>query len=345
VKIKISQSAVKFVSSTSPREVRSAAARGLIPLSPRDIIKILYILCHDRDEGVRKLAEETISGYPTRIVDPLLTGDIEPVIIDYLVRHHREGHLLAEKALLNRNTSDETLVYLASGTDLSILSSLSTHHERLLGSREILDALLNNPAVRGALRQAMLELADPRNRESAAVTADRPEDVTPQGRADTRPISEDRSEAAALESDNLDDIDAHNIVARIRQMSVAEKIKYATRGNKEARNILMKDSSKLVVAAVIKSPKVTEEEILRVAQNKQANEEAIRLITLNKEWVKNYSIRLALVYNPKTPVGVAMRLMPYISKKDLKDLAGSKNVPSAVSANAKKLVVAKIKTS
>jgi hypothetical protein len=341
VKIKISQNAVKFVSPTSPREVRTMAARGLIPLSPRDVIKILYILCHDKDESVQRLADETIRSYSPKIVDSIISGDIEPPIIDYLIRYHREGHLFVGKALANKNTSDETLIFLASGANGIVLDDLSLKHERLLKSPEILDALIQNPAVKGALRQAMLELADPTVRERT--TTDSGERTAPaQGQATAAPDVDSKS--AALTSDNQDDIDSHNIAAHIHQMSVSEKIKYATRGNKEARTILIKDASKLVVAAVIKSPKITEEEILKVAQNKQANDEAIRIITLNKEWLKNYSIRVALINNPKTPPGIAIRLIPYLSKKDLKDLAGSRNVSSLISSNARKALAAKSKT-
>jgi hypothetical protein len=341
VKIKISQNAVKFVSSSSPREVRTMAARGLIPLAPRDLIKILYILCHDKDEGVQRLADETIRSYSPKIVDSILSGDIEPPIIDYLVRHHREGHLFVGKALANKNTSDETLIYLASGANGTVLDDLSLKHERLLKSPEVLEALIQNPAVKGALRQAMLELADPTARERmTAIPGDTA--TREQVQATTTPDIDGKS--TALTSDNQDDIDGHNIAAQIHLMSVSEKIKYATRGNKEVRAILIKDSSKLVVAAVIKSPKISEEEILKVAQNKQANDEAIRIITLNKEWLKNYSIRVALINNPKTPPGIAMRLIPYLSKKDLKDLAGSRNVSSLISTSAKKALAAKSKT-
>ncbi len=69
------------------------------------------------------------------------------------------------------------------------------------------------------------------------------------------------------------------------------------------------------------------------------------MISLNKEWLKNYSIRLALIHNPKTPPGIAIRLMPYLSKKDLKDLAGSRNVSSLISSNARKTLAAKSKSS
>jgi hypothetical protein len=342
VKIKISESAVKFVNPASPREVRSMAAKGLIPLAPRDVVKILYILCHDKDDGIRGLADETIRGYSPRIIDSILSGDIEPPIIDYLIRHHKEGHLFVERILTNKNTSNETLMFLASSSNAAVLDALSINQERLLGSKEVLDTLIKNPVLKGALRQSMLELADPSVRERATEDAVH-EDAGQQSDVEEPP--EARSISAALESENQDDIDEHNIAARIRQMSVAEKVKCATRGNKEARSILIKDSSKIVVAAVIKSPKITEEEILKVAQNKQSSDEAIRMIALNKEWLKNYSIRLSLIHNPKTPPGIAMRLLPYISKKDLKDLAGSRNVSSLIATSAKKMVTAKTKTS
>jgi len=342
VKIKIPQSAVKFVSPGSPREVRSMAARGLIPLVPRDVIKILYILCHDKDEGIRGTADETIRGYSPKIIDSILSGDIDPPIIDYIIRHHTEGHLFVGRVLANKNTSDETLIHLASSPNTAVLDALSVNQERLLKSREVLDRLINNPMLKGALKQSVLELADPTIRQRKA-----DETVDMESRAGTEADKTSKADvgSAILENEGRDDIDEHNIAARIHQMSVSEKIKYATRGNKEVRTILIKDSSKLVVAAVIKSPKITEEEILKIAQNKQSNDEAIRMVTLNKEWLKNYSIRLALIHNPKTPPGIAIRLMPYISKKDLKDLAGSRSVSSLISSNAKKLLAVKIKSS
>lgn len=317
------------------------AARGLVPLAPRDVIKILYILCHDKDEGVQRTADETIRSYSPRMIDSVLSDDIEPPIIDYLVRHHREGHQFMGKALANRNTSDETLIYLASKSDGTVLDTLSRNHQRLMESPEILDALIQNPAVTGALRQTLREMADPKIRERATTEATT-SNALPQEKAAKKPDTGDVS--AALTSDNQDEVDGHNIAAQILHMSVADKIKYASRGNKEARAILIKDPSKIVVAAVIKSPKITEEEILKIAQNKQANDEAIRIITLNKEWLKNYSIRLALINNPKTPPGIAMRLMPYLSKKDLKDLSGSRNVSSLITSSAKKALAAKSKT-
>jgi len=45
------------------------------------------------------------------------------------------------------------------------------------------------------------------------------------------------------------------------------------------------------------------------------------------------------VNNAKCPLAMSMRLMPHLREKDLRMLSKSKNIPSALSANAKKLVM------
>ncbi|HSP81011.1 MAG TPA: hypothetical protein VLQ93_20985, partial [Myxococcaceae bacterium] len=62
-----------------------------------------------------------------------------------------------------------------------------------------------------------------------------------------------------------------------------------------ARSILIRDSNKLVCTAVIRSPRITDGEVLSCASNKAVNEEVLRIIYGNREWTKNYQIMLALL--------------------------------------------------
>ena len=48
---------------------------------------------------------------------------------------------------------------------------------------------------------------------------------------------------------------------RLAQMSVMERMKVATRGTREERSILVRDPNRLVAAAVLSSPKLTESEV------------------------------------------------------------------------------------
>jgi hypothetical protein len=126
-----------------------------------------------------------------------------------------------------------------------------------------------------------------------------------------------------------------------QNLGVAEKIKMALTGDKEWRNILIKDANKLVSGAVIKNPRITEAEVLAICKSTVQNDEIIRIICANKEWIKNYPIRKALVENHKTPLPNALRYMASLTEKDLGFLAKSKNISTVIATNARKLLLNK----
>jgi len=117
-------------------------------------------------------------------------------------------------------------------------------------------------------------------------------------------------------------------------MSVSEKLDLARKGNKEARSILMRDSNRLVQLAVIQSPKITEGEVLMIAGNRQIDDEVLKYIANNREWLKNYQIRVALANNPKTPLPHALKQVVFLKERELTLLSKSKSVARALSTAA-----------
>ncbi|MEJ2183485.1 MAG: hypothetical protein P8Y66_08170 [Nitrospirota bacterium] len=128
------------------------------------------------------------------------------------------------------------------------------------------------------------------------------------------------------------------LVKRIQKLSVSEKIKLALKGGTEARGILLKDSNKMVVLSVLENPRLTEPEVEQIARNRSIVEDALRVVARNREWMKSYTVQLALVTNPKTPVAISMKLVPGLKKRDIQQLEKNKNVPEAVRALARKFV-------
>lgn len=124
-------------------------------------------------------------------------------------------------------------------------------------------------------------------------------------------------------------------------MGIGEKIKMALSGDKEWRKILVKDANKLVSGGVIKNPRMSEPEILTVLKAGVQNDEIMRLICANKEWVKNYQIRKALIENPKTPLANALRYLGTMNEKELANYAKSKNISSVVATQAKRMLLNK----
>jgi hypothetical protein len=126
-----------------------------------------------------------------------------------------------------------------------------------------------------------------------------------------------------------------NMTQRVLRMSVSEKIKLATLGNREARTLLLRDSNRLVSLAAAQSPRMTEGEILGLANSKTSGAEVLRFIYENRGFLKVYALRAALVRNPKVPLPTALKFLPTLQEKDIKELSRDRNVPATVQAQAK----------
>jgi hypothetical protein len=132
---------------------------------------------------------------------------------------------------------------------------------------------------------------------------------------------------------------AKSLLAEIQSMRIGERLKLALKGNRDARTLLIRDANRMVQRFVLLNPRITDEEVLGVAKNRSIDRELIEQICRKKEWVSNYQVRLALATNPKTPLGTAVRFVPTLLPRDLRALAKSKNVPSAICGMARRLVL------
>ena len=54
-------------------------------------------------------------------------------------------------------------------------------------------------------------------------------------------------------------------------------------------------------------------EVMRYATNRGLDDEIVRYIANQRQWVRLYGIKVALVNNPKCPLPVAMRFMPHLN--------------------------------
>ena len=125
-----------------------------------------------------------------------------------------------------------------------------------------------------------------------------------------------------------------SLYQRVLQMNVPEKIRLAMLGNRNARNLLIHDANRVIATAVLRSPRITEDEILIFSRGKNVPADSLQMIAAHRSWVKNYAIKLALVTNPKTPLAIALRLLPHLFDRDLKALSRSKGVAGTLARSA-----------
>ena len=131
----------------------------------------------------------------------------------------------------------------------------------------------------------------------------------------------------------------HNsLYNRIQRMSVTEMVQLASMGTKEARNLLIRNPNRSIVQAVLNSPKITDDEIISFAGNKNLSKEVPLIISNKKEYTKNYMVKAALVNNPKTPLSTAIKFLRHLLPKDLRNVSKSKNVPTVLAKTAIKIL-------
>lgn len=132
-----------------------------------------------------------------------------------------------------------------------------------------------------------------------------------------------------------------SLIRRIMFMNVKDRMKLAMKGDREARGILIRDSNKIVCSAVIKNPRITEQEVENISSMRTVADEVLRLIAMNRSWARQYPIIHNLARNPRTPIPTAMSIMLRIRTKDLQALTQNRNVSEMVRRQAYRLVKAR----
>lgn len=130
-----------------------------------------------------------------------------------------------------------------------------------------------------------------------------------------------------------------SLYSQILDMTVGERLKLALKGNRDARSILIRDPNRLIQRFVLQNPRITDDEIVMLARNRNIDIELLRKIGEHKYWPRNYQVRLALVTNPKTPLATALHFVSTLHERDIRFLAKSKNVSATVTTQARRLLL------
>lgn len=343
-----------------PAPAKMMAARGLAPLGPPDLVTAIYQLTHDSDPNLAESAQQSAAKLPDTILAAALSEPLDPRVIEFFAQRLLDRAELVEVILLNPATHDETFVGMAGQLRDGPLEILAGNQQRLLRHPPIMEALYFNQATRMSTVDRVLELAVrngvelksiPHFKELAATILGGGEEKSGEAAESEAPTQEQVDDlfASLLDGGQWDqqvdvgtlEYEAEGEEAErsksISELPISGKIRLALLGKAGDRAALVRDSNKLVAMSVIKSPKLTDAEIVKFAGNRSICEDVIRYIAERREWHKNYQVKVSLASNPKTPLAHAMRMLPQLRGNDLRAIARSKNIPSALAQAAKRM--------
>jgi len=149
----------------------------------------------------------------------------------------------------------------------------------------------------------------------------------------------DTAPSEFVEEEGEAEAERGSIMQKIQQMSFTERLRAAMKGTKEMRAILIRDPNKMICAAVLSSPKVTESEAASFAKMASLSEDVLRAIGHNRAWMKSYGVVIGLARNPKTPVAMSLNLLARLQDRDVQAISVDRNVPEPLRIAARKKVV------
>ncbi len=331
--VPLPEGVARHIAPEAPEPLRIAAARGALPLPPAERLELLHRLLSDPSPSVRAEAERAWADTPRQMVLQALSDRrLSPELLRRIAATWGNDRRITLAVLEHPAAGPSVLSRFVGSHDPGVLERVARNQRVLLTEPGLALRLMENPRLPVAERsrlEALFGRPEPEPPEApAADDTPAPGDALPPGLPAA--LVDDRVEPAEPERQNL-----YNLV---RSMSVAEKIRLAMLGSKSARRLLVRDTNKAVLRAVVQSPKIREDEVLALAQDRTLPEEIIRMILGRRDWMKSYPIRLALCQNPKTPVARALRLLETLQDRDLRQIARSRNVPAPVAAGATRIL-------
>lgn len=129
------------------------------------------------------------------------------------------------------------------------------------------------------------------------------------------------------------------VFQQIALMSIKDRVMLAIKGTREARLILIRDSNRLVASAVLRNPRLTDQEVDSISSLRTVPEDVLRQIGQNRAWIRSYMVIHNLVRNPRTPIAISLGFLNRLLTRDLRVLSTNKNIPDVIRTTSNRLYI------
>jgi hypothetical protein len=120
------------------------------------------------------------------------------------------------------------------------------------------------------------------------------------------------------------------LLARLPQLPLGQKITLARRGPARVAGALLAEGHAQVLAVVLDNANLTEAQVLRVLSREKLPQPIVAAIAHHRKWSCVYTIRMALVRHPQSPLSTVLACLPELTVADLNELASPGIVPESL---------------
>jgi hypothetical protein len=329
--------------SAVPVNVMRSAARGALSLPPEEMVEILvYLSGHHLFAEQAKLA---LAGFDTESMQKVAANPNTPAdVLNYLASPENLRPALVATLIENPSLPGSKLLEMAMSHSHEALAALAAS-ARVHRDPAVLHVLVGNaelPDEQRTQMQAALAKLEPitvANADDDILSID--EEVSKFLQEHAREIAEEEKKEFALtdlSEEEKQELKAKQAAAdkaehdrmsplqKIAGLTVGQRVQLGMKGNKEERYILIRDGCKLVSAAVLECPKLSDQEVETFAAMKNVQEGVLRAIAGKRKFMKQYAVVRALASNPRCPLDVGLTLLKSLLVPDLRNMSMNKNI-------------------
>jgi hypothetical protein len=125
---------------------------------------------------------------------------------------------------------------------------------------------------------------------------------------------------------------------RGRELTVGERRSLARAPTRRAFDKLLSDPHPLVIRQLLENPRLTEDDVVRIAARRPVRPDAVQAIARSERWLKRPRVRLAILLNPGSPLNVAMPLLAACTRSELVEIVHGVDTSKVLRATAREML-------
>ena len=128
------------------------------------------------------------------------------------------------------------------------------------------------------------------------------------------------------------------LVARLPQLPLGQKITLARRGTARVAGALLAEGHAQVLSIVLDNGSLTEAQVLKALSRQTLPVGVVTAVAQHRKWSHTYNVRLALVRHPSSTLSTILAYLPELTVSDLRELAA----PGIVAENLRRYLLAEV---
>jgi hypothetical protein len=123
-----------------------------------------------------------------------------------------------------------------------------------------------------------------------------------------------------------------------RELTLGERKSLARSPSRQSFEKLLSDPHPQVIRQLLLNPRLTEDDVVRLAARRPARVEVIEAIAHNSRWLSRARVRLTILLNPGSPPAVAMPLLAVCTRGELLEIVHGADASMVLRATAQELL-------